>query len=134
MNVLFVCRSNAGRSQIAQAFYNRLSMKNSSVSAGTHVENEGADGERLPDKVNAAMLEAGYDMWEHRRTQLTKDMTKNADKIVVMCDETDLPEYVDKHGVEFWHVPDAKGTTLERHKEVRDKIKAHVEELVKKTG
>ena len=41
MKVLFVCNGNVGRSQAAEAYFNRLSKKNTAISAGINTEKYG---------------------------------------------------------------------------------------------
>src|SRR3989338_10979201 len=60
MKILFICKSNVGRSQMAPAFFNKLSKKHKAVGAGTHVrENE---NQSLHEFVIQSMAESGYDL------------------------------------------------------------------------
>ena len=69
MNILFICKANAGRSQMANAFFNKLSKKNKSISAGALVNEK--EGESLPEFVLKCMEEEGYDLSNEVRKQLT---------------------------------------------------------------
>lgn len=132
MKILFICKSNVGRSQMAPAFFNRLSKKNKAVGAGTHVgENE---NQPLHEFVIKCMSEAGYDLSKNTRKQLTKEMIKKADKIVAMTEKENLPDYVDMKKVVFWSIEDAKDRSLEFHRQIRVKIKELVEKFVKEIG
>src|SRR5208283_761320 len=107
MKVLFICRSNAERSQVAAAFFNRLSKRNRAVSAGTSVEQEGAVGQPAGRIVTELMLDIGYDLQKVKRKQLTPKLAKSADIIIVTLSDSDikerLPDYV-KHSPKsrFW--------------------------------
>jgi protein-tyrosine-phosphatase len=109
MKVLFICRSNAERSQVAAAFFNRLSKKNKAVSAGTSVEQEHAIGQPAGRIVTELMLDIGYDLQKKKRKQLTPKLAKSADIIVVTLSDSDiderLPNYV-KHSpkTRFWNL------------------------------
>ncbi|MDE1827919.1 MAG: low molecular weight phosphatase family protein, partial [Candidatus Micrarchaeota archaeon] len=91
MKILFVCRGNIGRSQMAEAFFAKMSKKNSATSAGTHSREEGVEGVKLgigrwdtPD----AMKEIGFDVSDKVSKQLTPEMINSADRvIVIMTDE-----------------------------------------------
>jgi len=132
MKVLFVCKANVGRSQMAEAFFNRLSKKNSSKSAGTDVDEN--NGKTLPDSMVKCMAEKSYDISKCKRKQLTPKMVKEADKIIVLTAKEDMPTYTDFSKVVLWDVEDAKGMPYEFHCRIRDYIKSLVERLVKETG
>ena len=55
MKVLFVCKNNAERSQIAEAIFNRLSRGSSASSAGVEVDKEGEAG-LPPGRVATELL------------------------------------------------------------------------------
>ena len=129
MEVLFICRANVGRSQMAPAFFNRLSKKNKAVGAGTHVGNH--EGEPSHPFVIQCMSEVGYDLSKNTRKQLTPEMVKNVGKIIVMTEKEDLPDFIDMSKVVFWEIDDAKDKSLEFHRRIRDQIKSLVEKLVK---
>lgn len=129
MKVLFVCKANVGRSQMATAFFNKMSKKHHAIGAGTHVgENE---GKPIHEFVVNCMAELGYDLSKNTRKQLTPKMVEEADKIIVMNDREDLPDYVkNSPKVVFWDVEDGKGKSYEFHCKSRDRIKTLVEKLV----
>ncbi|MBS3137791.1 hypothetical protein J4232_05125 [Candidatus Woesearchaeota archaeon] len=60
LNILFICKANVGRSQIAAAFFDALSKKNKAIGAGTNV-GENA-GKPLHEFVVKCMAEAGYNL------------------------------------------------------------------------
>ncbi len=132
MKVLFICRANAGRSQMAEAFYNHLTGTNDAMSAGVDLENsvKGNDP-TVPDLVVEVMKEVGIDVSTKRRDVLTKEMVEKADKVVVITDQP-MPEYMEESGkVERWlHIPDAVRTPIEFHREVRDMVRREVEKFV----
>jgi len=129
MEVLFICRANVGRSQIAPAFFNRLSKKNKAVGTGTHVGTH--EGEPLHSFVIQCMSEVGYDLSKNTRKQLTPEMVTSAGKIIVMTEKENLPEFIDMSKVVFWEIDDAKDKSLEFHRQIGNQIKSLVEKLVK---
>ncbi len=133
MKTLFLCRANAGRSQVAEAFYNALTGTNNATSAGLDLLNssKGADP-TLPDAVLAAMNEAGYDLSSKRRKELTPAMVDAADRIISMVTDFPLPDYlVHSPKVVRWDdIPDAVRMPVEGQRKMRDAVKEHVVKLL----
>jgi arsenate reductase (thioredoxin) len=126
-NVLFVCIHNSGRSQMAEAFLNRLGAGVAKAeSAGT----EPAEG--LNQIVLEAMREIGYDMAGHFPKVMTSEMVNRADKIITMGCDVDAgvcpASFV---ATEDWGLDDPKGKPLEDVRRIRDQILAKVEAILK---
>jgi arsenate reductase (thioredoxin) len=121
--VLFVCLHNAGRSQMAQAFFERDSPEDVvAESAGT----EPADA--ISPVVVEAMRESGIDIAGRRPKRLSLEMQLHADRAVTMgCG--DACPYV-ASAVEAWDIPDPAGKPIEDVRAIRDGIEAHVRELL----
>lgn len=131
MKVLFVCQGNAGRSQMAEAFFNKLSKKHKAVSAGTQAKIK----KPIPEKVIISMKEFGIDVSKNKRKKLARKNIENADKIIVMCRANDLIKKAKKSGkITFWKVKDPSEMSLKLLNKIRNKIKKKVEELVKEIG
>ena len=136
MKVLFVCRGNVGRSQIAKAFFNKYSIDSDASSAGTHVREN--NGQRISDIKEAefvcmAMDKEGIDVREFQRRQLNKEDLANFDRIIVMTNE-DLPGYLMHNPkVIFWNIENPKGKDYESTAKTRDLIKEKVKDLIKET-
>ena len=94
MKILFVCKANSGRSQMAEVFLNKMSRKYHATSAGIHVTKKG----QLHGHVIKCMKEIGYDLSRKRRTQLTPEIAEKPNKIIVIMEphevENFLPLYV----------------------------------------
>ncbi len=121
--VLFVCTHNAGRSQMAQAFFERH------APAYIHVESAGQEpaGEIWPEVVEA-MGEVGIDLSGRRPKKLTVEMQLHADWAITLACQASCP-YVPSV-VEDWDVPDPRGKTLAEVRAIRDGIEARVEDLL----
>ena len=136
MKILFVCRGNVGRSQMATAIFNKLSRKHHAFSAGTHVGEK--EGQQIHDYVIEAMGEFGLDLLKNKRKQLNMEMVREADKVIILCEKRekrDFPEYLKNlRKVIYWQVEDGKGRDYEFHIKMRDQIKNLVEKLVKEIG
>ncbi len=142
MNVIFVCRANLGRSQMAQAMFNRVS-QHRSTSAGTMVlEMEGQTvaerAEVAPSVVLVLDLMSGeenLDLSSEQRTQLTPELVDAADKVIVMAERETWPDYLFEGGkVEFWEIADAFNIAMDGARAIKNQIKVRVEELVRETG
>lgn len=119
--VLFVCRHNTGRSQMAEAYLRYLGGDAIQVaSAGT----EAAD---VPNAgVVAAMAEDGIDISAARPKLLDANVVHRADRIITMgCDVQGVARIDDD-----WGLPDPKGQPPERVREIRDRVKAKVRALL----
>ncbi len=136
MKILFVCRGNVGRSQIAEALFSKIAPQHEVLSAGTKLSGpEQPLGELRPgtDIVIDAMKEIGMDISNYRRKEVTKKMADDADKIVMVVDERDpVPDYLlNNPKVIIWDVLDPKGRTLEFTINTRKQIEGLLNEFVK---
>jgi len=125
--VLFVCVHNAGRSQMAEAFFNRLAQgKARALSAGT------APADAIDPTVVEAMREVGIDVSCNKSKVLTPEMVEQADVVVTMgCGaEGVCPATFVK--TEDWGLADPKGQPLPEVRTIRDEIRARVIELSKR--
>lgn len=123
MKILFVCRQNIGRSQMAKELYNRTHAATADA-AGTIVDVEGQTLEACHAvKTIATMKELGIDVSQNRRRQLTQEMLPLYDKVIVMSEPQNTPEWLATWPkAERWEVPDTKNTTLDGTREVRDRL------------
>lgn len=135
MKILFICKGNVGRSQIAEAlFRKKFDNKYEVVSAGTKLSGpEEPIGNLLPQiqEVLDVMSEEGIDVSTAIRTQLTEEMVKDADKVIAIIeDEEVLPDYLSiSPKLVRWNVPDPKRKDLEFTRMVRDGIKKNIDLL-----
>jgi arsenate reductase len=121
--VLFVCTHNAGRSQMARAFFDRDTPPDvRAESAGTQPARE------IWPTVVEAMAEVGLDLSGRRPQKLSVEMQLHADWAVTMgCGDT-CP-YVPTM-VESWDVPDPAGVPLADVRAIRDGIEQQVRRLI----
>ena len=122
-HVLFVCNHNAGRSQMAQAFFERLAPED------VRAESAGSTPARqVWPEVVEAMREVGIDLAGRRPRKLLREMQLHADWAVTMgCD--DACPYVPTT-VEAWDIPDPAGRPLEEVRAIRDSVESQVRELI----
>lgn len=121
--VLFVCTHNAGRSQMAEAFFARHAPPD------VRAESAGQEpAERVWPQVVEAMAEVGIDLAERRPKTLTLEMQLHADWAVTLACGAQCP-YVPST-VEDWDIPDPAGRPLEEVRAIRDAIEVRVHELL----
>ena len=127
--VLFACVHNAGRSQMAAAWFNRLADpgKARALSAGTD------PGPRVHPEVEAAMREAGVDLSAAPTTKLTPELARQAQLLITMgCgDRCPMVPGLER---DDWPLEDPKGQPIARVREIRDEIRARVERLLEHEG
>jgi arsenate reductase len=125
MKVIFACVHNAGRSQMAAAFFNKYAdrSKAQAISAGTQ------PADKVHDCVLQAMKKADIDLSSVKPQLLTDELAAGADLLITMgCGEA-CP-YVPGLKREDWPLPDPKGKPDEEVCEIRDEIKARVLRLL----
>ena len=124
--VLFVCVHNAGRSQIAEAFFNQMAEgKAMAISAGTK------PSVHMDKGVVEAMREIGIDISQQRPKVLTMEMMEKADRVITMgcgVEETCPASFAP---TEDWELDDPEGRSPEEVRKIRDSIRDRVETLVK---
>jgi arsenate reductase (thioredoxin) len=127
--VIFACVHNAGRSQMAAAWFNELadSTKARAISAGTE------PAARVHPEVLAAMLEVGVDLSNNMPQRLTDDLAREAQLLVTMgCG--DACPVVPGLTRDDWPLEDPKGKSLERVRAIRDEVRRRVEALLASRG
>jgi len=123
--VIFACVHNAGRSQMAAAFFNQLADpdKARAISAGTE------PGERVHPEVQAVMEEIGIDLSDAKPQKLTEHLAKDAQMLITMGCGEQCP-VVPGLRRDDWPLEDPKGKPVARVREIRDEVRARVEALV----
>jgi arsenate reductase len=120
--VLFVCTHNAGRSQMAQALFERYAPDDvRSESAGS------VPASQVWPEVIKVMRELDIDLSGRKPKRLSVEMQLHADWAVTMgCG--DVCPYVPTT-VDAWDIPDPAGRPLDEVREIRDLIDERVREL-----
>lgn len=124
--VLFVCVENAGRSQMAEGFFKKYT---------TYGYNAKSAGTKPVSQINPivveAMKEVGIDISDQKSKELDEDLIRSSDPIVNMgcmdksfCPTVFLPKVIE------WNLPDPKGKSIEKVREIRNEIEERVKDLV----
>ena len=121
---LFVCLHNAGRSQMSQALFERVTAgRHRALSAGT------TPAEHVHPEVVEAMQELGIDLSGRRPRLLTRELSEQADIVVTMGCGDECPYIPGKRYIE-WDLPDPKGRSLEEVRAIRNDIARRIDSLL----
>ena len=127
--VIFACVHNAGRSQMAAAFFSALAdpARAEAVSAGT------APGDRVHPLVVDVMREVGIDLSTRTPQLLTEDLARRASLLITMGCGDACPQVP---GLERddWPLRDPKDRPLDEVREIRDDVRRRVVALIDAGG
>jgi protein-tyrosine-phosphatase len=124
--ILFVCVENAGRSQIAEGFFNQKYAPKGyrAISAGTRPVSQ------INPLAVQAMKEVGIDISSQKSKIITEDMIRSSEKSVNMgCIERSECPMLFMNNVIDWGIEDPKGKPIEKVREIRDDIERRVKEI-----
>ncbi len=129
LKVIFACVHNAGRSQMAAAFFNHLAdpARAQAISAGTE------PGLRVHPEVQAVMQEVGIDLSNAKPQKLTGELAGKAQLLITMGCGEQCP-YVPGLRRDDWPLKDPKGLSIEDVRAIRDEVKGRVQKLLRREG
>ena len=127
--VIFACIHNAGRSQMAAAWFAALAdaTKARAVSAGTD------PGTKVHPEVLEAMREVGIDLADRKPQKLTDELARGAQLLITMGCGEQCP-VVPGLRRDDWPLEDPKGKPIARVREIRDDVRARVADLLRREG
>lgn len=124
VTVLFVCRQNAGRSQMSQALFERAAAgRHQALSAGT------TPAAHVHPEVVEAMRELGIDLTDRTPQLLTQGLPASADVVVTMGCGDECPFVPGKRYID-WDLKDPAGRSLDEVRAIRDDIDQRVHALL----
>jgi protein-tyrosine-phosphatase len=125
IRVIFACVHNAGRSQMAAAFFNELADPGyaQAISAGTD------PGLRIHPEVLTVMQEVGIDLSHAKPQRLTEELAREAQLLITMGCGDNCP-YVPGLRRDDWPLTDPKGRPLDEVRVIRDDIRNRVVTLL----
>ncbi|WP_024750342.1 arsenate reductase, glutathione/glutaredoxin type [Crocosphaera subtropica] len=124
--VMFVCKRNSCRSQMAEGFATTLGKGKIEVSSS------GLEASRVHPTAIKVMEEIGINITDQTSDPLSKFDAHNYDAVISLCGcGVNLPqEWVLRDIFEDWQLDDPDGQPLETFYRVRDEIKEKVESLI----
>jgi arsenate reductase len=125
--ILFVCVENAGRSQMAEGFFNQKYAPKGyrAISAGTRPSSQ------INPLAVQAMKEVGINISSNQKSKIiTEDMIRSSEKSVNMgcIDKAECPMLFINNIVD-WGIEDPKGKPIEKVREIRDEIERQVKQI-----
>jgi protein-tyrosine-phosphatase len=138
MRVLFICKNNQFRSQMAAALYNKMTGTADANSAGTYVGSEEVpegsiiDGYFSTQDFFECMEENGMQVRGNRSKKLLPEMLDQASVVVAMVHEPFVPDFLRLSTKVLWwtDVEDPKFATREVSERTYQQIRARIEELI----
>ena len=127
--VIFACVHNAGRSQMAAAFFASLADPDraDAISAGTQ------PGDRVHPEVVQVMCEVGIDVSGNKPQKLTDELARGASLLITMGCGDECP-HVPGLARDDWPLEDPKGRPLDDVRRIRDAIRGRVSALIDAHG
>lgn len=124
--VMFVCRRNSCRSQMAEGFAKTLGKDKIEVTSS------GLEASRVHPTAIEVMSEVGIDISNQTSDPLSNFKADDYDAVISMCGcGTNLPpQWVTQEVFEDWELDDPDGQPIETFHRVRDEIKDRVAELI----
>lgn len=124
--VMFVCKRNSCRSQMAEGFAKTLG------EGKIEVTSSGLEASRVHPTAVEVMEEIGVDITNQTSDPLSDFQAENYDAVISLCGcGVNLPEaWVLREVFEDWELEDPDGKPLETFRAVRDEIKARVSKLI----
>jgi arsenate reductase len=135
--VLFVCGDNLGRSQVAEALFNRRAKGSSAGScAGKPEIKEKRKLREVPFEAVKEVIEImksdyGIDMSNNISKPFSTEMVRRADKVVTLCAENECPNIA---GAEHWDIPKFSQLDREEKRNAIRMLAEKVEALLKQMG
>ena len=129
--VLFICRGNVGRSQMASELFNSINTTKSD-SAGTNPKFPELTVGEIPTAKNAfvVMQELGLDITQNTRRRITPEILDNYDIAICMAEPDTMPDFlIHSPKLEMWSIVDPADMDLADTRQIRDQIFAKVKEL-----
>jgi arsenate reductase len=122
--VLFVCKQNAGRSQMSQALFQRAAAgRHQALSAGTR------PAAHVHPEVITVMNELGINLADHTPKRLSRELAEQADLVITMGCGDECPYIPGKRYID-WDLTDPAGQPHDQVRAIRDDIDQRVREVV----
>jgi len=125
--VMFICRQNSRRSQIAHALLVDRAPE------GVEVSSAGLDGAGgLAAEAIAVMAEQGIDLRAQSSNALQEYLADQFDTVIVLCGcLPELPpDWKQRPLVEDWNIADPVAGDLDSHRRARDLISKRIDSLL----
>ncbi|WP_441293683.1 arsenate reductase, glutathione/glutaredoxin type [Brasilonema octagenarum] len=125
--VMFVCKKNSRRSQMAEGFARTLGDSKIAVNSS------GLESSFVDPTTVQVMSEIGIDISHQTSKPLNNFKAEDYDAVISLCGcGVNLPEeWVIRDVFEDWQLDDPEGQSIETFRRVRDEVKERVVKLIK---
>jgi len=125
-HVMFVCKKNSRRSQMAEGFARTLG--NGKIS----VASSGLEASSVDPTTVQVMSEIGIDISDQTSKPLNNFNPEDYDAVISLCGcGVNLPEeWVLREVFQDWQLDDPEGQTIDTFRRVRDEVKERVATLI----
>lgn len=126
--IMFVCKKNSRRSQMAEGFARTLGEGKVAVASS------GLEASHVDPKTVEIMSEVGIDISNQTSKPLSDFKAEDYDAVISLCGcGANLPEeWVLREIFQDWQLDDPEGRSIDTFRRVRDEVKARVEKLVQR--
>ncbi|WP_200892434.1 arsenate reductase, glutathione/glutaredoxin type [Aliterella atlantica] len=126
--IMFVCKKNSRRSQMAEGFARKLGAGKVAVASS------GLEASHVDPKTVEIMSEVGIDISNQKSKPLSDFKAEDYDAVISLCGcGVNLPEeWVLREIFQDWQLDDPEGQSIDTFRRVRDEVKERVEKLVQR--
>lgn len=124
--VMFVCKKNSRRSQMAEGFAKTIGKDR------IEVFSSGLEASFIDPKTIEVMAEIGIDISQQSSKSLSDFKAEDFDVVISLCGcGVNLPQaWVLRDLFEDWQLDDPEGEGLETYRRIRSEVKEQVEDLI----
>ena len=124
--VMFVCKKNSRRSQMAEGFTQTLGAGKVTVTSS------GLEASQVDPIAIQVMSEVGIDISNQTSKPLSNFQPEDYDAVISLCGcGVNLPEeWVLREVFQDWQLDDPEGESIETFRRVRDQVKKKKEKLI----
>jgi glutathione/glutaredoxin type arsenate reductase len=125
-HVMFVCKKNSRRSQMAEGFARALGK------GKIEVTSSGLEASQVDPTTIQVMAEVGIDISDQTSKPLSDFSSYDYDAVISLCGcAVMLPgEWVVRDVFEDWQIDEPEGQSVETFRRVRDEVKERVAKLI----
>ncbi len=125
-HIMFVCKKNSRRSQMAEGFARTLGQGKIAVTSS------GIDTSQVDPTTVQVMSEVGIDISDQTSKALSDFQPEDYDAVISLCGcGVNLPEeWVLREVFQDWQLDDPEGQPIETFRRVRDEVKERVTRLI----
>lgn len=132
LKILFICKNDASKSQIAKSYYDSFSCSTSNSLIARIGDVSLLKSQTLEPEILQIMNEEKIKLIVGEIESVTEEMVKKFDRMVIFCKKEDCPGFLLKHpSIYFWEIEDIHGVSIEKLHSIKNEIKLKVFDLLR---